>query len=185
MSEERRNPETVVSGSFSRINEIRKIQERFEQSGLTVRAPKIGEVVDPNRKFVRFITDDAGHDDAEVEKDFLRDIGAADFHYVADFGGRVGFSAASEMAYARLKDKPIAVMEEIMEFSDEVPEAARPLLREAVREVLPPEGITAENVATICQRLEQVQLPTLEPEQEALLRGMIKSLLLEKRKQQE
>ncbi len=173
------NPETVISGSFKEkyLEHIGQIREHFERVGITVRAPKSALARDSEAAFVVLLTDDPSQARVEHEKNFLRDIRNASFHYIADLDGRVGQSVATEMAYARLKGIPVIAEEEIKEFADEVPEEVKSLLLETVREVLPFESMTAENIGEIHERLEQVELPNLEPSQVAVLRKMIKSLL--------
>lgn len=115
----------VISGSFRKhMEQIGKILDNFERANIKVLAPATGEVINPDEPFVLLVTDDPNKPSHKLEMDFMREIRRADFLYVADIGGYIGESAATEMAYARLKNLPIVVAEQIKTFSDAIPKEA-------------------------------------------------------------
>ena len=171
-------PETVVSGSFRKhMEEIGKALENFENADVKVFAPATKETLDPNEEFVILATDDPNKPPHKLEMDFMREIRKADFLYVADIGGYIGQSAATEMAYARLKNLPVVAAEAINIFSDEIPEGAQELLRKIVSDILPISDISKEKIADLKQKFAELEMTDLSEEESRVLQSLVKKLL--------
>lgn len=170
--------ETVVSGSFRKhMEQIGKALENFENADVKVLAPATKEALNPNEEFIILATDDPDKPPNRLEMDFMREIHKADFLYVADVGGYVGQSAATEMAYARLKNLPVVVAEVVEKFSDEIPEKARELLRNIISGVLPISDISKEKIVDLKQKLIGQEPTNLSDEESRVLQSLVKKLL--------
>lgn len=169
---------TVVSGSFRKhMEQIGRALESFERADVKVLAPATKEAVNPDEEFIILATDDPEKPPHKLEMDFMREIRKADFLYVANVGGYVGQSAATEMAYARLKNLPVIVAEEIKSFSREIPEEAQELLRRTVSEILPISDISKEKIADLKQKIAELEPASLSEEESRILQSLIKKLL--------
>ena len=172
------NPETVVSGSFRKhMEQIGKVLESFERADVKVLAPATKETVNPNEDFVILVTDDPGKPPHKLEMDFMREIRKADFLYVANVDGYVGQSAATEMAYARLKNLPVVAAEVIKSFSSEIPEEAQELLRRIISDTLSISDISKEKIAELKQKLTELEPVSLTEGESRILSSLIKKLL--------
>jgi len=138
--------ETVISGSFRKyLAEIKKVVQSFGEAGITVLAPNVGEgAVNPDEEFIVLAEDDPTKPERKLEMEFLEKIRKASFLYVADVGGYVGRSAATEMAFARLNNVPVLTAEPIESFSSDIDSAALRYLRHTVKDVLPVSEIKRE-----------------------------------------
>ena len=171
-------PETVVSGSFRKhMEQIGKVLESFEKAGVKVLAPATKEAVNPDEEFIILATDDPDKPPHKLEMDFMREIREADFLYVADVDGYVGQSAATEMAYARLKNSPVVAAEIIKSFSDEIPEEAQKLLRKIVSDTLPISDISKGRIAELKQKLTELEPTSLTEGESRILSSLVKKLL--------
>lgn len=170
-------PETVISGSFRKhMEKIGELTQHFESSGIHVRAPKSSKTDNPDEEFIILVGDDPNQPPVELEKDYMRDIAKATFLYVADLGGYVGKSAATEMAYARLKGIPIISAEKITTFSNDIPENVRVILAEAINTILPKDQVTLVNINELRKRIASETPQELSSEQRETLVKTIKSL---------
>lgn len=172
------NPETVVSGSFRKhMEQIGGVLQRFKMADIKVLAPATNEAIDTDQEFIILATDDPNKPAHKLEMDFMREIRKADFLYVADVGGYVGLSAATEMAYARLKNLPIVVAEEIKTFSDEIPENTQELLKKIIAGILGISDISKEKIAELKQSFSSLNKPDLTEEETRVLQALIRKLL--------
>ncbi|MCX6766556.1 MAG: hypothetical protein NT170_02130 [Candidatus Moranbacteria bacterium] len=170
-------PETVVSGSFRKhMEQIGKDLEGFESADVKVLAPTTKETINPDEEFVILATDDPNKPVHKLEMDFMREIRRADFLYVADVDGYVGQSAATEMAYARLKNLPVVVAEAIKTFSSEIPEEAQELLRKTVAGILGISDISKEKIAELKQSFSNLETLNLTEEETRVLQALVKKL---------
>lgn len=171
-------PETVVSGSFRKhMEQIGRVLESFERADVKVLAPATKEAVNPDEEFVILATDDPEKPPYRLEIDFMWEIRKADFLYVADVDGYVGQSAATEMAYARLKNLPVVVAEAIKSFSSEIPEEAQELLKRIASEILPISDISKEKIAELKQKIAGLEPESLSEEESRVLQSLVKKLL--------
>jgi hypothetical protein len=108
---------------------------------------------------------------------FMREIRKADFLYVADVDGYVGQSAATEMAYARLKNLPVVVAEEVKTFSNEIPAEMHEFLRQGIIEILAVENISKETVAEVKTKIGTQLPPELTEDGKRKLFSLVKRLL--------
>lgn len=93
----------VVSGSFRRdLGLIRWVTDRLERAGAEVIAPVFDFAVNPSEDFVRLNTDNPDKTPYALQLDYFRAIRSADVHVVANPRGKVGLSAAAEMACAAM-----------------------------------------------------------------------------------
>jgi len=172
------NPETVISGSFRKnMEQIGKALEGFEKADVKVLAPTTKEAVNPDEEFIILATDDPNKPPHKLEMDFMREIRKADFLYVANVDGYVGQSAATEMAYARLKNLPVVVAEVIKTFSSEIPEEAQELLRKTIAGTLGISDISKEKIAELKQGFSNLDTPNLTEKETRILQALIKKLL--------
>ncbi|OGD08322.1 hypothetical protein A2397_03775 [Candidatus Amesbacteria bacterium RIFOXYB1_FULL_44_23] len=170
--------EIVVSGSFRRhMEQIGKVLENFEKAEVKVLAPATKEALNPDEEFIILATDDPDKPPHRLEMDFMREIHKVDFLYVANVGGYVGQSAATEMAYARLKNLPVVVAEVVEKFSDEIPEEAQELLRRVISGVLPISDISKEKIADLKQKLISQDPSNLSEGESRILQSLVKKLL--------
>lgn len=177
-SDEGANMETVVSGSFRKhMEQVGMIIENFRNADVKVLAPATQEVINPDDEFVILATDDQKRPPHKLEMDFMREMRKADFLYVADVGGYVGQSAATEMAYARLKRLPIVATGEVRSFSDQIPEEARSILLSAISKILPMSDISKERIMKLKEELNKSNTSELSKEESRILLLMIKKLL--------
>jgi hypothetical protein len=171
-------PETVVSGSFRKhMEQIGKVLENFENADVKVLAPATKEAINPDEEFIILVTDDPEKPPHKLEMDFMREIRKADFLYVTNVGGYVGQSAATEMAYARLKNLPIVVAEAINNFSGEIPEEAQELLRKIVSDILPISDISKEKIADLKQKFVELETTNLSEEENRISQSLVRKLL--------
>lgn len=179
------HPETVVSGSFRKhMEQIGEALDSFERAGIKVLAPTTKEAVNPDEEFIILATDDPSEPPHKLEMDFMRQIRKADFLYVANVDGYVGQSAATEMAYARLKGLPVVVAEAIKTFPSEITEEAQELLRKIVTVNLGISEITKERVRELKQEFLNLETPNLTEEETRLLQALVKKLLRDLKSQQ-
>ncbi len=179
-------PETVVSGSFRKhMEQIRQVMSNFEKAGVKVLAPTSPEVVDPNQEFIILATDDAEKAPNELEKDFMREIRRAAFLYVANVDGYIGKSAATEMAYARLKNIPVLTAEPISKFASEIPSESYEILRQITMGTLAIKNITSEAVEKLKIDLASYKSSEIVPEEVKILNDLIKDLLKDLNKSNE
>lgn len=172
------DPETVISGSFRKhMEQISSAVDHFKEAGVKVLAPATGETVDPDEEFIILTTDDPDKPPHRLEMDFMRQIRGADFLYVADIGGYVGQSAATEMAYARLKNLPIITTEEIKTFSSDVPEEAQGILKESITGNLGITEISKAKIEEVKKKIAELEIPDLTEEEKRILQPLIKRLL--------
>ena len=172
------NPAIVVSGSFRKhMEQIGKALEGFEKAGVKVLAPVTKERINPDEEFIILATDDPSKPPHGLEKDFMREIRKVNFLYVADVDGYVGQSAATEMAYARLKNTPIVIAETIKTFADEIPEEAQKLLRQSVSGALGISDISKEKVEELKKSFSDLEMQSLIKEEVNILQSLIKKLL--------
>lgn len=173
-------PETVISGSFRKhIEHIGTAMKNFEHAGVKIIAPNSAEAVDSSQEFIILSGDDPSTPPHKLEISFMRKIAGASFLYVADIDGYIGKSAASEIAYARLKGVPVITAERISAFSEEIPEIAREILTASIRGVLSIDHITTKNISQLKGVIEAYTMPELTPEQAKILNYLIKDLLKE------
>ena len=171
-------PKTVISGSFRKhMEQIGKALKGFERADVKVLAPATKEIINPNEEFIILASDDPNSPPHKLEMDFMREIRNADFLYVADIDGYVGQSAATEMAYAGLKNLPVVVAEVIKTFSSEIPEEAQELLRKTVTGTLGISDISKEKIAELKQNFSNIETQNLTAEEIGVLRSLIKKLL--------
>jgi len=173
-----KSPETVVSGSFRKhMEQIGKAIDSFESSGVRVLAPTTKEMINPDEEFVILTTDDPEKPPHKLEMDFMREIRKADFLYVVDVDGYVGQSAATEMAYARLKNLPIIVAEDIKSLSGEIPGETQEIIKSIVSAVLPISNISREKIDELRQRITGLQFKSLSEKDRQILNSFLKVLL--------
>jgi hypothetical protein len=77
-------------------------------------------------------TDDPVKSADVLEREFMDAIRQADFLYLANIGGYVGRSAATETGVAVISGIPVVTETKIKFFSEEIPQAAQELLRKSV-----------------------------------------------------
>jgi len=172
------NPETVISGSFRKhMEQIGKALEGFEKADVKVLAPTTKEAINPDEEFIILATDDPNKPPHKLEMDFMREIRKADFLYVVDVDGYVGQSAATEMAYARLKNLPIVVAEIIKTFSSEISEEAQEILRKTAAGTLGISDISKEKIAELKQNFSNLEAQNLTKKETMALQALIKKLL--------
>ena len=93
----------MLSGSFGRNLELVQWAGRqLAGQGVEVLAPVFDHAIDPEAAFIRLDTDDADKSPYQLQLDYYRTIRRADMHVVVNPGGRVGLSAAAEMAFAAI-----------------------------------------------------------------------------------
>lgn len=109
----------------------------------------------------------------------MREIRKAHFLYIANIDGYIGQSAATEMAYAKLKDLPIITAEPIRKFATEVPEEIREILKKIAFDTLPISDISKEKIAAIKQKLIKQQPESVSEDERKNLRNFVKALLKE------
>ena len=173
-----KSSETVVSGSFRKhMEQIGKALENFKKAGVNVLAPATKEIINPGKEFIILATDDPGKEPHKLEMDFMREIRKADFLYVVNAGGYVGQSAATEMAYAILKNLPVVLAEEINNFSDEIPIEAQEVLRKNVSDLLPISDISKEKITDLKNKFSDLEMKNLSKKESGFLQSLIKKLL--------
>ena len=170
------NPETgvVVAGSFSSENlpYVRETTKAVTLAGARVIAPVFESVNDPNAAFVVFDTDDKEASPRQLERAFMGKITIAGLLLVVSHNprrsGRIGLSAAAEMAWAAINGIPFTTteamrhaepMENSMYFSNDISEEeAGALYRKAARSELgpsplPPADPDYDTLLNLCNRL--------------------------------
>ncbi len=140
--------DVVVAGSFKRENlpYLRATISRLVLDGARVVAPASVETDNPDRPFVLLATDDPGSSARQLETAFMDAITEADLLVVVNHNprqlGRIGLSAACEMAWARICGVPFQTTAETifnisradsMFFADEVTPEEAEALHEASR----------------------------------------------------
>ncbi|HSX44968.1 MAG TPA: NUDIX domain-containing protein [Candidatus Saccharimonadales bacterium] len=95
----------IIHGSFSKhFAEIQKTSEIFTKAGISVLAPKAGELVSQSSGFALF-EDEVGQDPRLVELIYLHNLkklGQNGFSYFVDPEGYIGKSASYELGIAQL-----------------------------------------------------------------------------------
>lgn len=166
----------VISGSFRKyLNDIGIAIANFEKANIKVLAPLTKEALNSKDNFVFLATDDPKKSADILEKEFMANIEKADFLYLANVGGYVGKSAATEMGFALVNGIPIVVAEKIRDFSDEIPETAQELLKKSVFRQLPISEIDSEKIAEL--NLANFTPVNLSTDETALLQSLVEKLL--------
>jgi len=169
--------DTVISGSFRKHMEfIKHVINSFKEAGVNVLTPTTTEVVDPSEDFVILSTDDPDLAPRKLESNFMREIAKAKFLYVANAGGYVGQSAATEMAYAALKGVPIVISEVIKEISKDIPPENHGLFSGIASEVLPANEISKDSIEELNKKINEVKLGLSESQKEQMEK-LVKVLL--------
>lgn len=108
----------VISGSFRKyLNDIGIAIANFEKANIKVLAPLTKKAIDINDNFIFLATDNPEKSADILEKEFMANVEKADFLYLANIGGYVGQSVATEMGVALMSGVPVVVAEEIKDFS--------------------------------------------------------------------
>lgn len=166
----------VISGSFRKhLHEIGQCHANFQKSNVKVLAPITEEAVNKNANFVYLTSDDPGKSADILEADFMAKITQANFLYLANVGGYVGQSAATEIAVALMSGIPIVATEEIKVFSGDIPSPAQKLIKKSISKFLPIKEINLEHVS-------RLNLSTFKPihfsiSDKNLLQSLINNLL--------
>ncbi|MDO8619713.1 MAG: hypothetical protein Q7R49_07355 [Candidatus Daviesbacteria bacterium] len=110
----------TILGSFRFIEQINLVRTRFESVGVTVLAPKAGNIV---REVDGFKILDTNRDKTplEIERDFLACLFNSHFAYLVNPGGYVGFNTCSEMGVALSSGVPLIAMEPLDPKLDQAP----------------------------------------------------------------
>ena len=154
MSDSLENPQVVVAGSFSQEN-MPYVHEAIGAAilaGATVIAPEPAEISNPGQSFAILSTDDPNLSPRQLEMAFMDKIAHADLLLVTNHNprriGRVGLSAAAEMAWAAICGTEITTTEAMygdasvndsLYFSNDVtPEEAAALYRANMRQDMGP-----------------------------------------------
>lgn len=168
----------VVSGSFRKhLNQIRLVINNFRTSGVFILAPETSEMTSLEKEFVVLVSDDPTKKPNELENDFLKAIARADFLYVVDVDGYIGYSVASEIAYARLNQIPIIISESIKGFGPEVSEEIQLLLVGSVVSQMPAEQIAHGGIDSLKLRLVNFQYKELSEKERFVLSSLVDSLI--------
>ncbi len=166
----------VISGSFRKyLNDIGIAITNFEKANTKVLAPLTKEAINSNDTFVFLATDDPEKSADILEKEFMANVEKADFLYLANVGGYVGQSAATEMGVALMNGVPVVVAEEIKDFSGEIPETAQELLKKSVFRKLPISEINSEKIAEL--NLANFTPVGLSTDETTLLQSLVEKLL--------
>ncbi len=147
----------------------------FEKANIKVLAPLTKETLNSNDNFVFLATDDTNKSADILEKEFMFNIKKADFLYIANVGGYIGKSVATEMGFALMNHVPIVVAEEIKDFSDEIPETAQELLKKSVFRQLSINEIALETIAEL--NLTKFIPFNLSSDETELLQSLVEKLL--------
>jgi len=144
----------VISGSFRKhLHEIGEAMTRFKKTGVVVLAPLTHETQNDHVDFILLKTDDALKSKDAIEQEFLSNIQQADFLYVANVGGYIGQSVATEIAFALLHHIPIVIAEEIQIISDDVPDRIKSLFKKILFLKLPITKICLDRVENLSRSI--------------------------------
>lgn len=166
----------VISGSFRKhLNDIGIAIANFEKANTKVLAPLTKEAINGNDNFVFLATDDPEKYAVILEKEFMTNVEKADFLYLANVGGYVGQSAATEMGVAIINGVPIIASKEIKDFSSEIPETAQELLKKSVFRQLSINEIGSEKIAEL--NLANFTPVNLSADERTLLQSLVEKLL--------
>jgi len=167
---------TVISGSFRKhLNDIGIAMASFEKANTKVLAPLTKEATKEDGNFVFLATDDPQKSADILEKEFMANIEKADFLYLANVGGYVRQSAATEMGVALMNDVPIVVAEEMKDFSDGISKTAQELFKKSVFQQLPISEISSEKIAEL--NLQNFTPVNLSTDKTALLQSLVKKCI--------
>lgn len=166
----------VISGSFRKhLQDINQALKNFNKSEVKVLAPQTAEVINNKGGFVFIATDDPKKSADVLEKEFMANIKRANFLYVANAGGYVGQSMATEMGVAIINNVPIIVAEEIKVFSDQISNKAQELIKKSVFWQLSINEINSEKIAKL--KLVSFTPVNLSNKEMLLLKSLVKKLL--------
>ena len=166
----------VISGSFRKyLNDIGTAIANFEKANAKVLAPLTKESVNGNDSFVFLATDDPKKSADILEREFMANVEKADFLFLANVGGYVGQSAATEMGVAIINGVPVVASEEIKDFSSEIPKTAQELLKKSVFRQLPISEISSEKIMEL--NLTNFTPVSLSTDETTLLQSLVEKLL--------
>lgn len=98
----------VVAGSFAYFGELNRHAGELAEGGFTVLAPEPANLVNPGGSFAYLDTDNPRLSPFELELGYMQRIIRADLLVVANPpAGRIGLSAAAEMACAAIHGVPV------------------------------------------------------------------------------
>lgn len=167
---------TVISGSFNKhLHEIGNALENFKKAEVNVLAPLVTKVMDHAEDFVFLETDNPEKPADILENEFMSNIRKADFLYLANIGGYVGKSAATEIAIAIMSSIPVISAEKILYFSEEIPKKSQELLSTKIWCQLPINKISKNTIAVL--DLSGFVSADLSETKTALLQYLVSKLL--------
>jgi hypothetical protein len=168
------NRELVVSGSFRKhFEHVVGAVEKFKNAGFLVIAPSSLETVDGKADFVFLSGDDQDRPAHDLEMDYMRAIGRSSFLYVINVDGRVGHSAAAEMAYAGIKGIPVLTAEIVSDVASELPEGSLDFIRSLAVGVVRLDNINQEIVSEVLGN----RCPILNHDESLMASSIIKGLI--------
>lgn len=118
----------VIIGSFRKhLVEIGQVTGLMGSQGIDVLSPISAVGLNPYDSFVVLQTDDPTQSPYDLQFAVLMKIFRTSLVYLVNPGGYVGLSAAGEVGYAALTDKPVLLHEPLTQFGDDVPQSLREL----------------------------------------------------------
>lgn len=112
---ESHKPKIVILGSFRYIDRIKDLIKFFEENGVSVAAPRVGNVVKDDLGF-RILDIDENRDPVEIESDYLWELSNADAGYLVndpeqqEERGYVGFMSFQELDFCLRRGIPVYAM---------------------------------------------------------------------------
>lgn len=171
------NLKVVISGSFRKhLSELEFVVSKFKSQGIKVLGPLTTSPVNAKAEFVILSSDNPLLSNCKLEINYMRQIGASDFHYIYDLNGYIGYSVAAEMAYAKIKGIPIIMSEEIKIFSVDIPIEAQEILRFIGRDIVGVNDISTDSIRRCRERILN-RLEPISKKDRLVLSRLVKSLL--------
>ncbi|MBP7057640.1 hypothetical protein KBB08_04110 [Candidatus Gracilibacteria bacterium] len=120
----------VVIGSFRRhLSEIGKITKQFREQQIEVLSPISDQGINHGADFVRLDMDNPDKTDRALQTAVLAKITRADFVYVANIDGYLGHSAAGEVIFCALRNRPTFYHDPITICNTDIPQNVADVLR--------------------------------------------------------
>ena len=110
----------TLLGSFRFIDQINLVRAQLESVGITVLAPKRGNIVREVDGF-RILDTDYNQSPEGIERNFLECLFGSHFAYIVNPGGYIGDNAAEELGLAQATGVPIMAMERLDPELDDAP----------------------------------------------------------------
>ncbi len=168
----------VISGSFRKHLQFVDITlKKFIKSKIKVLAPLSAKAVNREKSFIYLRTDKKGKSAYVLEKEFIANIKKADFLYVANIKGYVGYSVAAEISTALLYGVPVLLSEKIREFSGKIPNSTQKLFKNLSFAKLSIKEITSHKISSL--NLSNLKGYELIPRQRLLFLLLTRKLLNE------